>query len=410
MTAEVVIMNQGAVAMAADSAVTIRLPNGDKKIYNSANKLFALSKYHPVGIMVFNNAKLLGLDWEIIIKQYRKQLQRRKFNTIHDYYENFIEYLNGESIFSNEVKRQSIVSDIKGIINMLATEFGKKTAEAEKIGKKLSTEEGKQLLKETLFEILESVKDDTILNCTYEQFVEKYNSNIEDILASDVANIDEALKELVKKCCYHVLSSPANTIHYTGVVIAGYGEEQLFPAMTVFLISGLGEGFTLSSIMKEYAISFDKKGILVPFAQSEMISSFMDGIDPEFNKFVFEQLEIIFTEITSIIPLAQSQINDIYEAFKDTLKTCKQKYFVSPIVGIIESLPKNDLAEMAESLVNLTAFKRHVSPDAETVGGPTDVAIISKTDGFIWKKRKHYFDPALNQQFFEKYYMEECNE
>ena len=180
--------------------------------------------------------------------------------------------------------------------------------------------------------------------------------------------------------------------------------------MTVFLISGLGEGFALSSIMKEYAISFDKKGILVPFAQSEMISSFMDGIDPDFNAFVLEQLETIFSEITSIIPLAQSQISDIYEAFKDTLKKYKQKYFVSPIVGIIESLPKNELAEMAESLVNLTAFKRYVSPDAETVGGPTDVAIISKTDGFIWKKRKHYFDPALNQQFFEKYYMEECNE
>lgn len=410
MTAEVVIMNQGAVAMAADSAVTIRLPNGDKKIYNSANKLFALSKYHPVGIMVFNNAKLLGLDWEIIIKQYRKQLQRENFATINDYYDDFMKYLNGESIFSNEVKRQSIVSDIKGIINMFAAEFKEKTIDAEKNGKQLSIEEGKQLLKEMLLEILDSVKDDTILNCTYEQFIEKYNSNIEDILASDVADIDKEIKELIKKCCYHVLSSPVNTTRYTGVVIAGYGEKQLFPAMTVFLISGLGEGFALSSIMKEYAISFDKKGILVPFAQSEMISSFMDGIDPDFNAFVLEQLETIFSEITSIIPLAQSQISDIYEAFKDTLKKYKQKYFVSPIVGIIESLPKNELAEMAESLVNLTAFKRHVSPDAETVGGPTDVAIISKTDGFIWKKRKHYFDPALNQQFFEKYYMEECNE
>ena len=35
---------------------------------------------------------------------------------------------------------------------------------------------------------------------------------------------------------------------------------------------------------------------------------------------------------------------------------------------------------------------------------PIDVAVISKGDGFIWIKRKHYFNPALNHQFFANYY------
>lgn len=39
-----------------------------------------------------------------------------------------------------------------------------------------------------------------------------------------------------------------------------------------------------------------------------------------------------------------------------------------------------------------------------TVGGPIDVAIISKGDGFIWIKRKHYFKKELNPQFFEGYF------
>jgi hypothetical protein len=59
---------------------------------------------------------------------------------------------------------------------------------------------------------------------------------------------------------------------------------------------------------------------------------------------------------------------------------------------------------MAESLVNLTSFKLKVTEDAETVGGPIDVAVISKGDGLIWIKRKHYFSPELNQQFFANYY------
>ena len=52
--------------------------------------------------------------------------------------------------------------------------------------------------------------------------------------------------------------------------------------------------------------------------------------------------------------------------------------FVAPIMEIVEHLPKEELAEMAEALVNLTALKRRVSLDLETVGGPIDVAVISK--------------------------------
>ena len=36
------------------------------------------------------------------------------------------------------------------------------------------------------------------------------------------------------------------------------------------------------------------------------------------------------------------------------------------------------------------------------MGGPVDVAVISKGDGFIWIKRKHYFSPELNIRYFER--------
>lgn len=71
-----------------------------------------------------------------------------------------------------------------------------------------------------------------------------------------------------------------------------------------------------------------------------------------------------------------------------------------PIMSIVEWLPKEELAEMAEALVNLTSFKRRVTPEAETVGGPIDVAVISKGDGLVWVKRKHYFPPELNPRYF----------
>ena len=60
------------------------------------------------------------------------------------------------------------------------------------------------------------------------------------------------------------------------------------------------------------------------------------------------------------------------------------------------------MASLAESLVNITSLKRKFSLDGyqQTVGGPTDVATISSNDGFIWIKRKHYFDGKINPQYY----------
>ena len=75
---------------------------------------------------------------------------------------------------------------------------------------------------------------------------------------------------------------------------------------------------------------------------------------------------------------------------------------VQKVLSVLGSLAKVDLGYMAESLVNLTAFKRKVSNDSDSVGGPIDVAVLSKGDGFVWMKRKHYFDKELNYQFFKR--------
>ena len=60
MTAIVGILNRRGVVFAADSAATHKSAAG-YKISNNANKIFSLSKYHPVGVALYNN-----LDFIII--------------------------------------------------------------------------------------------------------------------------------------------------------------------------------------------------------------------------------------------------------------------------------------------------------------------------------------------------------
>ena len=84
-------------------------------------------------------------------------------------------------------------------------------------------------------------------------------------------------------------------------------------------------------------------------------------------------------------------------------KEMKESY-TDPLLNTVINLDKEDMANMAESFISLTSLVRRMQPGEETVGGPVDVAVISKGDGFVWINRKHYFKPELNTQFFNNYF------
>ncbi len=79
------------------------------------------------------------------------------------------------------------------------------------------------------------------------------------------------------------------------------------------------------------------------------------------------------------------------------------KQFSEPIIDMVALMPITEMCEFAESLINLTSLRKKVTMQDETVGGETEVISITKGEGLIWIKRKHYFDPKLNQSFINNY-------
>ena len=92
MTAEIAVLNRSAVALAADSAVTITTASG-QKIFNTVNKLFALSKFQPLGIMINGSADLMGVPWEVIIKSYRQAVGEQAFSTVESASEHLLTWV-----------------------------------------------------------------------------------------------------------------------------------------------------------------------------------------------------------------------------------------------------------------------------------------------------------------------------
>lgn len=60
------------------------------------------------------------------------------------------------------------------------------------------------------------------------------------------------------------------------------------------------------------------------------------------------------------------------------------------------AMPIQDAIDLAEFLVHATIQYVRFSPGPPTVGGPIEIATITKHEGFKWVRRKHFFDARLN--------------
>lgn len=63
---------------------------------------------------------------------------------------------------------------------------------------------------------------------------------------------------------------------------------------------------------------------------------------------------------------------------------------------VVPAMPIQDAIDLAEFLVGLSISYSRFMPGASTVGGPIEVAAITKHEGFKWIRRKYYYDRRLN--------------
>ena len=261
-----------------------------------------------------------------------------------------------------------------------------------------------------------------MLNRSPPKYKETINKNIKSVFEELPLTKGQKGKliELASMWMFNISNELSNPLN-SGIVIAGFGEEDLFPALISYDVELEIEDKIKYRKNDVIDISMKKTASIVAFAQKEMVSAFMEGVDPTYKIIKDVAIRKTFNNYANLIAAQlglQSDKRRIREMerigeellnnLSEDLQKIRDKKFSNPIVGIVSGLPKDELAAMAESLVSLTSFKRRVSPQSETVGGPIDVALISKGDGFIWVRRKHYFKLELNPQFRDNYYIE-CN-
>lgn len=425
MTAEIAILNKQAVALAADSAVST-----SNKIFRSANKIFSLSKVAPVAIMVYSHADFCGIPWETIIKEYRKYNGLKKHDTLNEYVCNFFNFIKNNDIIKSHINDEKMLIQLvmdyfinnfeNDIANIAELEFkASGTVSSDSINERIRYIFTANMNNINMFpdlDLVSSVSYDVFKSNFLDIITEKYEKSLKHF-ETIIPNLFDKFTHII----YELLTKNIFPMGYSGVVFAGFGEKELYPSVETYHLGSFVNGH-LQLIKIEgrcRRVSNTNFATVIPFAQDDIITMFVRGIHPEIQNKIFEIFKSVINEqnksLLDIVDATEAKrievndtINNFTKRIQDKLNSNINDFiyenFIDPTLDIISILPPNELANFAESLINLTSIKRQISLDRETVGGPTDVALISKGDGLIWIKRKHYFDPALNHHFFKNYF------
>lgn len=421
MTAEVLILNKIGVAIAADSTVTIATSKGDKT-YNNANKLFSLSKYHPVGILIWNATEFNTIPLEVLIKEFRESIGKREYATVTGYSNAFIRYLRTSAPIERVDQTNAFRAAVQAFCFSLRGEFIEECQVRNiPITQPVITGDSRTLFTDLLNKF-ETVVTDFGRNRNFQGITEARLRTIYPTAANDAARqvfnrvrpTPAQLRRLVallyKAALSNVLSSDM-----CGIVIAGYGAEEHYPCVVSHETDGIYANRLKIVSKRPEPIRRDNQSMIAPFAQRVAANLFVEGVDQTYQDYIDESISDLISGLAEVsakyfkvqnrrrINSFKKLLSKTATDYIDVLNATRWNEFIRPVLDAVRVLDKAEMATLAESIVSLTALKQKISLDIETVGGPIDVAFISKGDGFIWIKRKHYFDEKLNPFFFKKY-------
>jgi len=148
----------------------------------------------------------------------------------------------------------------------------------------------------------------------------------------------------------------------SGIVITGFGSLELLPSLCQIIVQDDGTELRIIEIDPIKVDPVEQRAVVQAFAQGDMITQFMEGSAPEYNKIVIDTfskyLDQYSNNIVSLIPQSLSINADalrdqmkeynasIAESMNESLSRIRQEH-ARGIVGVVASLPKEDLAGMA---------------------------------------------------------------
>lgn len=153
-----------------------------------------------------------------------------------------------------------------------------------------------------------------------------------------------------------------------GLIIAGYSADAAMAEEYMIAINGATcDGPTPLRTKLECGMTWN--------GEPEAVSRLVLGVSPQIQQVLHKHLGVPDQDTPRVTQVIQQHL---------------QSQLVMP------AMPIQDAIDLAVFLVDTTVQFSRFSPGPPTVGGPIEVATITKHEGFKWVQRKYYFQRALN--------------
>ncbi len=153
-----------------------------------------------------------------------------------------------------------------------------------------------------------------------------------------------------------------------GFIVAGYSAtETMAEEYQINIINGECASPTQIRSQNESGATWN--------GQTDAISRLVLGVGTQLPRVLEENLGVQANQIESVVNVIQQRLT---------------------VPLIIPAMPIQDAIDLAAFLVDTTIQFYRFSPGAPVVGGPIEIAAITKHEGFKWIRRKHYYSQELN--------------
>jgi hypothetical protein len=413
MTSEIAVMNQRAVALAADSAVTL-IDGGTVVVRNDQKKLFNLMDGRPIGVMFFGVADLMGHPWDVLIEQYQKKVKPPQYASVREYGQSFLGLMDKLPDFFPKDKQRDeyrrLLASVFRYVFHLAQYLRDTQPEFAEVPD-AAVLEGAIARVWHDYQFREDGTPRADLACFPQNFAatiqRDYGALADDLIkyGFDAFPIGAEAKKRLKDIAVFAVVKDLFLEDVTGLVFAGYGAEDRYPVVVTCFVSALVGGILKRTEASVDAIGTEVRSKIRVFADSEVTNAFIRGIDLNLERRIYGTVQMLLHGLVdqvigafgdtdaakreSIRQQFQGQlVPQYFAALRGMMGEYQQNTFINPVLRVLEIAAKAELAETAKELVSLNVFKKRIMAQKQTVGGAIDVAVISRENGFQWWTRQ----------------------
>ncbi len=219
-----------------------------------------------------------------------------------------------------------------------------------------------------------------------EDYVQQFKGFVDsEIIASHIKN-DVVFKEKER----------------TSLVFAGYGEDEAYPSICQYEVTGINKSKLQWQLSGSANISGEQESNIFTSGQSDIIDAIELGIQNERIGVIRKRFQTLIEDLLTQNLLDSLIVKIDYPTIRQEVADLIRESGKEHLRQHLKAIKQFDLQKMAclaENLIKATELHRKITFRQEGVGGLIDLAVITREDGFQWLNRKSWYEPSKGGQY-----------